>query len=881
MADLASRAAETQALALSHAETFFYKSPGPVLKAVVGLCGPAGACALMTCSRVLLARVAVVMSTLRREGAAGFAGGIAGPSLTTSSMSGLSQLSDLSPIAGDSQNALNSASAANSFGTSTHQVAQVARDGILRAVQVMSSWSPHIGPAPAPPAATTAGNAASAGAAFTGSATSTGPDDGMMLNGGDDPTVVGASAAQQPGAGAGGGSNRARSTSIGSPGGLFGFSLGKHKQQQLQGQKADFSVVATAGGNGGADASKPPVTPAKPPHPRAGHSLAGNASTAAPAAATTPGNANVNGMNSAAFGSPIPLPWTPGGLAAAGGGGDGPGGGGTPTSTSTTSTTVSTSIVASGLSSLAGSFLSPSKPASGDDSGRQAPGTDGKGANNKGASSAAAGGGDDKVDFKKVGELMNKLKTANASLVNAKRVIDDLKMKLVTADNVKKYLASTVKETEEKLEKAVTEKDAALFEKNQNIEVLMYLDDRVADLETQLKLDAERMRGLEEDAGKANVAAMEAQNLLSRSQAELVQSQARVAELSAKLLSADARLADSESRIQALEAVSIAPERSLESMLSAGEGSSVGSGSVGGNGSGGIHPSPLSSPALRNGASNGVPSFSASERATFEATISQLKAELARLRAPASASSSLLPAAGAAAALPPPSSSTASSNRDPHDAIGQPVSGATGIDTTQEKVIAPPAWSEASGEIASLKLELVRARKERDDAKKEVWAARDEVDKAKAAAARAQRMADEGRGGGVGSGASSKLGASAAAAAAGDASAAAELASCKAELSNLRSQLAAAQADRDAAVSASAAAAAIAASQSSSTGAGDGDSVAVMAVLRSDLEKCQKELKEGQDTWKFQRTTLAKEIKKLRAEKDELLAQLNGTAASK
>ena len=108
-------------------------------------------------------------------------------------------------------------------------------------------------------------------------------------------------------------------------------------------------------------------------------------------------------------------------------------------------------------------------------------------------SSSASSGGGGAVDYKKVELLMIKLKSANSSLMNLKRSSDDMRMKLETAEGVKKHLAQQVRQLEENIAAAVRDKDTALHEKSQNLEVIRFLDDRVASLETRVHPYPKRM----------------------------------------------------------------------------------------------------------------------------------------------------------------------------------------------------------------------------------------------------------------------------------------------------------------------------------------------------------------------------------------------------
>ena len=288
---------------------------------------------------------------------------------------------------GDDNNTLST-----SLSTSAQSAANVAKEGILRAVNIVHNsipqWSPHLqghNPNTSDTSSINTDNINDPLNSDTFSLGSTATIDTATTNPVLPPPVPSSSTA-----------SRSRAGSFGnSPGGIFGFSLGGNNTNKTNTNGKQTSNTT----NNNNTKETPPATPAR-------------------------GNNN-NDKN----------------------------------------TTNATPGIASLLSP--GSFLTPSK-------------------NTTGTPSANNNTDNEKIDYKKIGEMMNKLKTANNNLMNAKRVIDDLKIKLTTADNVKKYLAEKVKEAEETTAKTIADKDAALFEKNQNVEVMMFLDEKVLTLENQI-----------------------------------------------------------------------------------------------------------------------------------------------------------------------------------------------------------------------------------------------------------------------------------------------------------------------------------------------------------------------------------------------------------
>lgn len=195
-----------------------------------------------------------------------------------------------------------------------------------------------------------------------------------------------------------------------------------------------------------------------------------------------------------------------------------------------------------------GLFVSPSKP-------------------DEGSNSSSSSGGGGAVDYKKVEELMIKLKTANANLLNLKRTSDDMRMKLETAEGVKKHLAQQVRQLEENIAAAVRDKDTALHEKSQNLEVIRFLDDRVATLEAQLESST--------SASRENVSIIEEKDAtinglqlrIAYLEEDVKKSKAVLADTKAHMVAADARVADAEARAQALEslAMNLSPDMLLDS----------------------------------------------------------------------------------------------------------------------------------------------------------------------------------------------------------------------------------------------------------------------------------------------------------------------------
>lgn len=181
-------------------------------------------------------------------------------------------------------------------------------------------------------------------------------------------------------------------------------------------------------------------------------------------------------------------------------------------------------------------------------------------------SSSASSGGGGAVDYKKVEELMIKLKAANSSLMNLKRSSDDMRMKLETAEGVKKHLAQQVRQLEENIAAAVRDKDTALHEKSQNLEVIRFLDDRVASLETRLESSS--------SVSKENVSLIEEKNAainglqlrIAYLEEDVKKSKAALSETKAHMVAADARVADAEARAQALEslAMNLSPDMLLD-----------------------------------------------------------------------------------------------------------------------------------------------------------------------------------------------------------------------------------------------------------------------------------------------------------------------------
>jgi predicted nucleic acid-binding Zn-ribbon protein len=195
-----------------------------------------------------------------------------------------------------------------------------------------------------------------------------------------------------------------------------------------------------------------------------------------------------------------------------------------------------------------GLFVSPSKP-------------------DEGSNSNSSSGGGGAVDYKKVEELMIKLKTANANLLNLKRTSDDMRMKLETAEGVKKHLAQQVRQLEDNIAAAVRDKDTALHEKSQNLEVIRFLDDRVATLEAQLESST--------SASRENVSIIEEKDAtinglqlrIAYLEEDVKKSKAVLADTKAHMVAADARVADAEARAQALEslAMNLSPDILLDS----------------------------------------------------------------------------------------------------------------------------------------------------------------------------------------------------------------------------------------------------------------------------------------------------------------------------
>lgn len=174
------------------------------------------------------------------------------------------------------------------------------------------------------------------------------------------------------------------------------------------------------------------------------------------------------------------------------------------------------------------------------------------------------------VDYKKVEDLMLKLKAANSNLLNLKRTSDDVRMKLETAEGVKKHLAQQVRQLEESITTAVRDRDTALHEKSQNLEVIRFLDDRVASLEARLEstlLSSKESLSTIQEKDAANnglqlrIAHLEDDNKKAKTS---------LSEAKAHLAAADARVADAEARAQALEslAMNLSPDMLLDGGVS-------------------------------------------------------------------------------------------------------------------------------------------------------------------------------------------------------------------------------------------------------------------------------------------------------------------------